>query len=81
MLRGAVLRSEDEAWRYTTAAYSALRHLARANPDIRMGLAEVESWFRHTRTGAKPRTHVAVTAPHANGVPNGTTAASGPAGG
>jgi hypothetical protein len=48
-LKDAILRSESTAWRPTVAAYSALLGMAKARPEIRTSLADVESWFRPRR--------------------------------
>jgi hypothetical protein len=64
-LKDAILRSESEVWSYTTAAYGALRRIARARPIIRAGLADVEPWLRvHRRPKPSP-----APSPAPNGAP------------
>jgi hypothetical protein len=52
-LKDAILRSESDAWTPTLAAYAALVGIGKARPELRAGLADVESWFRHRRAVTK----------------------------
>jgi hypothetical protein len=71
-VKDAVLRSENEAWKYTIAAYGALRGIAKARPVLGTSLVEVEEAFRSRRrrvTHATPPTPKPPAPPATNGSP------------